>query len=288
MLKISAYSVNCDFLITADPYTIGAVSFFDRSLSMVKAFGAMLCNQKEKLHYVDSVGRTTEFILKGNEFETIIQPITRGKDKFFHALSINKQMNKEMILFRSGKEGEQFFNFLMKEYDYPLLKEWGNELYDYAKGKQCFRHSVEQKVYRGKYSTCDSFFISGESVSFEDIHLESVLLNEDIVKNMISTLLSTKRIQISKHEQDNLEFDTMDSYISKYGSTLVDNLNKEIIPLRQLDGEVKDFTLKTMTLYPQQVAQINGDVALLEKSSDYAILNHGMGTGKVRRLGVNM
>ncbi len=40
-----------------------------------------------------------------------------------------------------------------------------------------------------------------------------------------------------------------------------------------------DFTLRDMRLYPQQIAVVNGVTALLDRSS-YAILNHGMGTGK--------
>lgn len=40
-----------------------------------------------------------------------------------------------------------------------------------------------------------------------------------------------------------------------------------------------DFTVKGKRLYPQQIAQVNGDVALLENHR-YAIINSGMGTGK--------
>ena len=71
----------------------------------------------------------------------------------------------------------------------------------------------------------------------------------------------------------------MDEYFKEYGSSLVKNLEKDIHPLRSLDGEVHDFTVKGKRLYPQQIAQVNGDVALLENHR-YAIINSGMGTGK--------
>lgn len=279
MIRIGAYSVCCDFLMAADQYTIGAVSYYDRSLSLIKAMGGMLSNQNENLHLETEQSMNT-FILKGNEFETIIQPIVSGKEKFYHAISINKSMNKDMILFRKGHEGEQFYNYLMKEFDLPLLQEWGTALFECAHMQEVFRYNEFQGIYRGKNSRTESLDVSKDQVPISDLYLSGITLDTIQLEDMVRELFKRGKIRITEKKQDPLEFQNLDEYITKYGTTLVKNLSDTIVPLRELDGIVEDFTLKSMRLFPQQAAQINGAVALLEKCSNYAILNNDMGTGK--------
>lgn len=277
-LRIGAYQVSYDFLISADQYSVGIVSFYDRSLSIVKAFGAMLNSSNEVL-YVNGEERRS-YMLKGSQYDNYIQPITFGKEKFYQAICINKEINKTMILFQKGREGQQFYDYLMKEYDLPLMKEWGNAMYQYAYDEGILLWSdAYQAVLKGQNSVTNEIPIGGESFKLDELSLYCVALTADGLNDMVRELFQRGDICIAKEKQQPLQFDNMDSYIRQYGQTLVKNLNDTIIPLRQLDGEVHDFTLKHMTLFPQQIAQINGDVALLEHTT-YAILNHGMGTGK--------
>ncbi len=172
---------------------------------------------------------------------------------------------------------ERFYDFLMTKFDLPLLKQWGKTLYD------TFRE--EQKVWdrciliQGENSFTTSIPIGGKDVMLSDLRLSEISIKEADLQNTVSNLLAEKKICISPNRQRKLQFKNMDEYFKEYGSSLVKNLEKDIHPLRSLDGEVHDFTVKGKRLYPQQIAQVNGDVALLENHR-YAIINSGMGTGK--------
>lgn len=141
------------------------------------------------------------------------------------------------------------------------------------------RVSHNSRLEKGDNSVCCFIPMNGKQESIDNLSLSEVSLTEEELKEGISQMLRNKRISITDEPQVKLQFSSMDDYFKKYGPTLVKNLEETITPLRQLDGEAHDFTLNAMRLYPQQLAQINGDVALLERGK-YAILNHGMGTGK--------
>lgn len=264
--------VYLDFALLTDvDGQLGVISYFNRSNSQVRSFGASLTFEKgiqldKKFYSID-----------GQKFQTYIQPVVVGKEKFYHAISLNTDLGENILLYE--KEGcyERFYDFLMTKFDLPLLKQWGKTLYD------TFRE--EQKVWdrciliQGENSFTTSIPIGGKDVMLSDLRLSEISIKEADLQNTVSNLLAEKKICISPNRQRKLQFKNMDEYFKEYGSSLVKNLEKDIHPLRSLDGEVHDFTVKGKRLYPQQIAQVNGDVALLENHR-YAIINSGMGTGK--------
>lgn len=278
-------SVYLDFALTCDRETKPVImSYYHRSLQQVKSFGANInINSRQDLVVSGETCIRCSCSKENDEYTTIIQPVTAGKEKFYHALSIRKSMNKSFLLLESGKEGETFYNYLMENFELPLMREWGKELFNWfvdntliTKNSLCIKSS---------YGITNTIPIKGREVLLSDLYVLNVSsVTDGTLRDAVTQLLQSKRIQISSKPQNKLQFKDMDSYFKEYGPTLVSNLNELLKPLTTLDGEAHDFATKSKRLYPQQIAQVNGDVALLENGK-FAILNHGMGTGKTLTTG---
>lgn len=272
---LNGAAVHLDFIVGCD-VEIGVISYFDRSVTAVRAFGAGLSVTMSDLSVEDTRFRCGN----GREFDVYVQPVTYGKEKFYHALAINKEIGQKMLLV-SDKE-QEVYDFLMKNFELPLMNNWKNELYSYLSSNQ---ELVDRTLlYRGQLSQTVTIPIRGKDVPIVQLRMIQSFVSSESLANAVQELFQQKRICITNEPQRQLSFDSMDSYFKEYGHTLVENLEKDIVPLRKLDGEAHDFTLKSKRMYPQQLAQLNGDVALLEHGK-FAILNHGMGTGKTLSAG---
>lgn len=275
-------SVHLDFVLASDEKCgPGILSYYDRSLQNIKAFSGMLSISCEK---VRAWGDSMHIYYLGREecYQTVISPIISGKEKFYHAISIRKDMNVMengycTLLMEEGREGEIFYDFLMGHYDLPLLREWAMPLFNYfLKGNHI---SSEKHLISNTNAFTNAIPIAGRQVSLRNIYACAISITEEDLKKAVSLLLRERVICISKRPQRKLDFADMDSYFEKYGAKLVKNLEGLMRPLVPLDGVAHNFTLRDMRLYPQQIAVVNGVTALLDRSN-YAILNHGMGTGK--------
>ena len=269
-ITIGGACVHLDFLLRTDLKQVGIVSYYDRSLSLVKSFAA-------GLSLVSTLCYNHDTLFLDGEFETFIQPVSYGKEKFYHAISISKGCGVKYMVYNKKNSGRTFYDFLMKNFNLPLMESWGDAMFEYF--LTTGRVSHNSRLEKGDNSVCCFIPMNGKQQSIDNLSLSEVSLTEEELKEGISQMLRNKWISITDEPQVKLQFSNMDDYFKKYGPTLVKNLEETITPLRQLDGEAHDFTLNEMRLYPQQLAQINGDVALLERGK-YAILNHGMGTGK--------
>lgn len=280
-LSIESSVVSLDFLATADGYDCPAViSYYARSLQSVKSFSAYLNLSSQDIFLRDGKGDSYRISHFGCGFHTYIQPMENGKDKFYHAISLNRALSSddgEVILFEKGNEGKQWYDYLMHRYNLPLLEEWGGVLYGWAVGDGHL--AVRSAVFSSSDTPAGSFRWEDRAVPVSGLLAGKVSLTEEALREGVSGLLRAGQIFISRNPQESLDFKDMDSYFKKYGPSLVSNLSGILEPLSPLDGEAHDFTLNSMRLYPQQLAQINGDVRLVENGK-YAILNHGMGTGK--------
>ena len=262
--------VHLDFCLVTKVNEVGVISYFDRSLSSIKSFGAML-----------SINTTVDvgdyMVRTDGEYDTFIQPVYFGKEKFYHAVSISKDCGKGLFMYTRENCGRQLYDFLMANFDLPLMAEWGDALFSYF----CYKREITEgtKVIKGDFSVAEEFPYHGKMIPLGDVEICASYITEESLKEGVSELLQCGKIRITDEPQQKLQFTNMDEYFNEYGPSLVKNLEDTLSPLRPLDGEAHDFTLNSMRLYPQQLAQVNGDVALLENGK-YAILNHGMGTGK--------
>lgn len=270
MLEINGLKVSLDFILCPDEYSPVIISFYDRSLSLIKAVGAAL-NTTYKL-----TAKHKTYYLNGH-FDIMIAPIVTGKDKFYHAIAISD--NKKVMVFKEGDQEEAFYNFLMNNFNLPLLKQWKPQLYDWALRNGYVNCAYNYLIKGANCISSDFIDNYGEKIYIDDLRALIVNLNEKTLINGIKYLFSHNKIWISKMPQKKLNFTDMDSYFKIYGKSIVKNLENLIQPLTGLNGHVDCFVMKKMRLFPQQAAQVSGVLALLDCSS-YAILNEGMGTGK--------
>lgn len=269
-----------DFVFAANLTGPAVVSYYDRSLTTVKSIAAMCGMDPAVINIEGAQGQGNRKItltsVKGT-FDAYFKPVINGKEKFYHALLINSKLNDSILLMQEGKEAEIFYDFLMGRFELPLMREWAVPLYEWFRSSG--KISSSRLFYQGEHSILKSIPLRQQQVPLEQVYAVSVCVDDNSLKTCVGELFRQKKISISKDAQHPLKFSNMDEYFKKYGTTLVKNLEKQIHPLHALDGEAHDFTLKTKRLYPQQIAQLNGIVALMEHGN-YAIVNHGMGTGK--------
>lgn len=273
MIEINGLHASLDFVLSADQYHPVVISYYDRSLAIVKSIGASISTSNMTFYIGSKRFGTT------GEYDTIISPIITGKDKFYHAMAISKSLNADVMVCKNGYQEISFYNFLMHNFNLPLMKEWANELYTWCLENRYIKCDDYLNLIRGHNSVSADLSIGSEKIKLDELRVYLISLNELALQNCVKVLFQRKKIWISKISQKNLSFTNMDTYFKLYGKSLVENLEKTIKPLSELNGNINDFTLKHMRLFPQQAAQVNGDLELLDHSS-YAILNEGMGTGK--------
>lgn len=278
-LYVNGAEVYLDFVLMANKSFPIIYSYYSRSISTVKAVGASLNLTGKTVLFTDCNNTKLQFQTQPfltNGWTTKIQPMVKGKERFYHAISVHPQVGKDILLCKPEQLEETWYDYLMHNYNLPLLKEWKQAMCDYA--------------LRRKY-LCDESYIHRGSINticpYDDYKAYQAWFSEPMLEIMVKELFSLGKIRISDKAQKKMEFENMDQYFKQYGHTIVSNLQKTIEPLTELSGEAKNFTLKSKRLYPQQIATVNGDVSLLHHNR-FAILNHGMGTGKVRRLGMGM
>ena len=264
------------------------VSFFERSLQTLKAVGAGFNarNGHMRLHSSGYGSGITTYPSGAYDFySTHID----GYDPFYHGIAISEELHKKNLVTTKGREAEDFYSFLMRNYDLPLMREWSDALWTWATGSVCqqqngilyMAHPEEERIVP---------LPDGRKVSLQDLEVYRIELSPEALENAVTSLMRAGIIQITPIPQKKLEIKDMDDYFNRYGTKIVQNLQNQLDPLTEYDGEVHDFTLKHKRLYPQQAAMVNGVNAGLrgvgnkrerrKNHSRYAILNEGMGTGK--------
>lgn len=250
------------------------MTYYDRSQVAVRGFGAGMsaCSDDFCLP-----GAPTRYSVRGHLYDSYLQPIVSGKDRFYHGMSVERCVGDEYLLVDRNRKSQMIYDWLMKTFDLPLLAEWSEKLTDQLVCQGYLREGTFLKIAKG--CSMPVIPIHGERVPLDQVDIYKVNLTQGELYEVVSHLLTRKRLQISPEPQAQLVHKDVDDYFERYGASIVSNLQKQIHPLVDIDGEAHDFVLNSMRLYPQQIAQLNGDVALLEHGS-YGFVTHGMGTGK--------
>ncbi len=279
-------SASLDFCLAVGTTPL-MVSFFDRSLLTLKAIGA---SYNARGAYMRLIGGDSDGngLYPNGEYDFYSTHV-EGYDPFYHGIVVAKNLHEKFLMTTKGREADDFYSFLMRNYDLPLMKEWADVLWKWATTSVCRDQSGV--LYTAEPSEKKMIPLpDGREIALEDLDVYQVNLSPDVLENAVSALLRTNAIKIAGSPQRKLEFKNMDEYFNRYGTKIVQNLKDQLDPLTEYDGEVDDFTLKHKRLYPQQVAMVNGATALLtgvgnkrerrKNHSRYVILNEGMGTGK--------
>lgn len=279
MIEVQGQVANLDFMLVTKSNEPVVVSFFERSQQLVRSIGAGLNYSKSICIRKISNPKVTSCVYNCKGFDVFVTPVTYKKEKFFHGLAISKELNERFLISTEQYMEEHVYNLLMKNFDLPLLKQWSGPI---LKQMEKSQHVVinQNPLIAGQHSMSKSLAIGNGKIVLDELQiLACSSLTEATLEEDVSFLLKNKSICISERPQKKLEFNDMDSYFVRYGHTLVENLEKQLVPLTELNGNIDNMCLNTMRLFPQQAAQVNAVVKRLNKSS-FCILNNGMGTGK--------
>ena len=123
MIECGLKRVSLDYAILNSSGVIAA-SFFDRSSILLRSIGVSLMVEDIKISQKKYSGRHNK--------EVFYTPVTVGKEKFYHAFAIRKDVNVKYFLSSQEDAAENFYHFLMHNYELPLLKEWSSALYQEA------------------------------------------------------------------------------------------------------------------------------------------------------------
>lgn len=130
MIKCGMCSAHLDYAFTGKN-RVCAISFFGRSLSGLKAIGACL-GKEDVVMDPDHTQKTYRIPTRGEEFQVFFTPVVYGKEKFYHALAVNKGIGNSFFLSEPSNAPEDFYNLLMQNFNLPLLVEWKDVLFSYS------------------------------------------------------------------------------------------------------------------------------------------------------------
>lgn len=244
-------------------------SFFDRAKNKVKACSAMLGTQRITFRY-------SKINTYGNGYRTIFKPIIFGRDRFIYTTCVNKEVGTRFLITTEEEEEEDIYAFLMNRYELPLLKEWSSKIM-----AECLQEGYVRADVEVNGNSARMVAIHGRKCPLSALKVfDFAGLPENILEEMVSTMLRQKEISFSPLPSKELSFNGFDNYITEYGSLLVDNLRNSMDSLTPLNGVVSSFAAKEKRMYPQQAACVNGVMALMESGSKYGLMIEGMGCGK--------
>lgn len=271
MIKAEGTMASLEFAICINN-KICVASYYERSYMSIKSISAALSNNG-----VTVAGR--KVIKPEWMYHTFMQPIACGKDKFYHALAMCDEFSKSMIITTEKRLETDFYNYLMNTYNYPLLRNWAMPIFKEAERRGYITVPYLERIKGLNGNLERKLPIGNEMIRVCELIICQVCMKDEDLRNVVSDLLKEKRISICSIPQKNLEFKNMDEYFAKYGKGLVDNLEKQLNPLAQINGNMTSLALNNIRLMPPQAAQVNGLFELMRKSK-YGIQNMGMGTGK--------
>lgn len=255
---------------------VAFISYFTRTLQEAKAIGSTMCTTQQNTIWLQKDGKKNGYNVYGT-YKALYAPIIRGKDRFYHGLILNTELGNEIFVSSEDDAGEALYQILMKKYPLPLLKWWGRPILSYAL-KESLINAYAKRLQTENYVT--EYALQG-SEGIETMQIYDLsYFNYEALKATIRVLFQRGEIWISKKPQKPINFSSMDEYFKHYGSTLVENLEKLLEPESELKGEVDNFTLNSIRLYPQQAAMVNGVTTHLLNGASFAIICEGMGTGK--------
>lgn len=273
-IMVDGVSVQLDYCLMTDTREIILMGYFDRAKAKVKSIACSLGSKTLRIGW-DKVSS------RGQEYQTAYKLINMGYDRFVYAFSSNKAIGTEYLLTTDEWMKDDLFEHFMCNFKLPLLSEWKDYLYDtlYRKKQLVIANTYPRSLNSCDESRCVS--LHGKQVPLKSIRVLDVSqITNDVLTDVVSKGLEKKEIFITEKEMKPLTFDTFDSYITNYGASMVENLEKEIETLSPLKGKVEEVALKNKRLYPPQAACVNGMVALKESGSRYGLMIEGMGCGK--------
>lgn len=260
----------CDSFVTGPSNEPLMISFYDRSSQLVRSMGSGMILENK----IGFDGRNYTML---DPFEVYYTQIVKGKEKFTHGVAFSTALREKYLITTSDNMQEDLYCHLMNQYSLPLLREWMPKIQ-----KAMLDRGYLFRGYKGlMYGADHTLLYRGRSVSFSDLYIYSVTMDEEKLRAMVSRLLRDREIWITQEEQKPLKIENMDDYFARYGNSIIRNLEKQLHPVTGLNGEIDRITLKRTRPYPQQAAMINGVYEYFKhKKRGSVLFVMGTGTGK--------
>jgi len=265
-------SVSLDFCLKSNDDKIICMGYFDRAKVKVKSIACSLGKKTIRVGW-------SNYKSQDEEYKTVYKPVSMGRDRFVYGFSYNKGIGSKYLLTTEEFLYQDFHEFLMKSFKLPLLEEWTPYIYGAFSAVNTVLKMNRPRNY--KSVTGRKLPIHGKPTELKDIVVLDVeLVTNEALTEVVSNGLQKGAIFISENEQEPLEFQSFDEYITNYGKSMVKNLESTIEPLVPLKGTTDSIALKTKRLFPQQAACVNGLIALKDANRKYGFAIEGMGCGK--------
>ncbi|MCR5837017.1 MAG: hypothetical protein K6G88_10970 [Lachnospiraceae bacterium] len=273
--SIGFQTISLDFAVVANEKGY-VYSIFDRSAMMVRSMAVQASFDSVAIEgKTYGVPRNSE----GDSYKTkrYIERFESGRDRVSSALIVNGAIGEKVFLTDDKGKYDDFYNFLMNNYTLPLLKEWSGYLYD-GLVRSYFVSEYRNAVIGERLER--EITLNGRNIRLDEMILvDCSSLDEEFLKRQVSTGLSSKKICITELPVKKLEFENLDEYYQKYGKNIVENLERVIDPLNEIDGYCPYVATKSKRLFPAQANGVNAYIKKFETSNG-AIANMDMGTGK--------
>lgn len=259
-----------DFIVTGPFGEPLLISFFDRSAQVVRSVGSSLVMTGTFDFQKRTMKNDRKFIVNYSN-------ITKGRERFTHGLAVAVNIQSEYLVTTEEDLLHDLYYFLMNRFDFPILESWMPEILKMMRESSYLYEGSTGKIYGN-----DGHVVTkeGREILLCDLRIFKVDMQEEQLKELLSSLLAMGRICISRISQKKLQIASMDDYFSNYGKSIVDNLQKILHPVSDLNGEIDRICLHTMRLYPQQAAMVNGVYEYLCKKKPYVFFCMGTGSGK--------
>lgn len=270
-LRTGTSEVYLDFMIIGVAEEPLIVSYYERSAQLTRAVGAALVTDGFLVY-------KHRCYKNGNKFTVHYATVQKGKEKFTHAIAISTNLTKDYLITTQADLCKDLYYMLMNTYDLPLLEWWIPELLNEMQKQKLLYQIQSHNIFGNRERSIRK---NGENVPIRELLFFHLSLNEEILKKLITKLFQEMRIWITRKPQQELSIKNLDEYFQKYGKTIVNNLKEILEPVSGLVGKIDRAVLKTMRLYPQQAAMVNGVYEYFQKSKkNYVLFSMGTGSGK--------
>ena len=202
-------------------------------------------------------------------------PVRNGYAVATEGLIYAEEVGETFLITSQTSLYRDFYNHLMNRYDLPLLYEWSEVLYSnlLSEGKIVIN---ENACITGNDEKIE---IQGIGKSSEIMLIDFRYLTEDMLEDVVSTLLKEKQLSFTEYPQRPLTFNNLDEYFNNHGGDIVRNLRDKATPVIETDGTYSSSVTISKRLFAAQADCVNGIISSL-KSGKYCIVNEGMGCGK--------
>ena len=210
-----------------------------------------------------------------------------GAEIVHHGVMKHKKLNDPKIaevdyLFTTKEDvNESLYDFLMNNYNLPLMREWMENIYLQGEMDGVISSSIE--LYRSEGGT-QTLPLYQKNVPLEDVVILKINISQEWLNDTVSTLLKHKVIRICDEEMRPLtelrsEKANVDTYFGAYGNTVKDNLVNFLESETDFTPVVPAIAPKIKIAKPDQANVIQGATNHLMKHP-FVLDVCGMGVGK--------